>query len=93
MTFPDDIMQAAREAFIAADGPQMDRASAERIRAGVIDETPALAAVATAILAERQRCASKAMNMAVPMPNGRATAEAHNAACRAIAHAISEPNT
>ncbi|MGX1786820.1 hypothetical protein ACWIGM_08795 [Bosea sp. NPDC055332] len=55
MTFPDDIVRAAREAFITA-APQMDRASADRIRAGAMDDSHATTIIATAILAERQRC-------------------------------------
>lgn len=61
MTFPDDIMRAAREAFIAA-APQMDRASAERIRAGAMDDSHATTIIATAILAERKRCAAVLWN-------------------------------
>lgn len=53
--FPDDIMRAAREAVITA-APQMDRASAERIRAGAMDNSHATTIIARAILAERQRC-------------------------------------
>ncbi|WP_100961095.1 hypothetical protein [Bosea sp. FBZP-16] len=56
MTFPDDIMRAAREAFIAFATPTLDRATTERTRAGDIDHMPMLQLAAQAIMAERQRC-------------------------------------
>lgn len=63
--FPEDIMRAAREAFIVA-APQMDRASAERIRAGAMDDWHIFTVVATGILAERQRCVDKVRSLFVP---------------------------
>lgn len=75
---PADVMAAAREALAAWHNPADAPITLEY-------------ALACAILVERQRAISLANDMVVPLAAGRPNAEAHNAACRAISHAIQGP--
>ena len=60
MTYPDDVLKAAREALGTAYEQKGFYIKSEDVLSGVRDATPEVQAACIAIMAERQRCAGVA---------------------------------